>query len=142
MNCSPHDAGWALSISPHDAQARQQLRLYLVSCSDEEVSRHFTETFACLQARQDEGYSEEALLHWRWSLLEILVELRVRGLEADYAGHVYHAPVFLLAPTAFALARKRQLERLKRLPASLQLHVCGKTLASAGQAAARVSKSA
>jgi hypothetical protein len=117
------------------------LRLHLIGCTETEVRRHFTATFRTIRQSAAEGYSREAILPYRWALLEILVELRVRGLESDSEGNIYHPMFFRPVPAPFGSARKRQVQRLKGLEHQQLHHVCAKALTDAVRTAARSSKS-
>jgi hypothetical protein len=120
----------------------EDLRFHLASSADHEVFAHFKATFCRYNAMKRQGYSAEFVAGVRQALYEILLEMRVRGYEADHAGTIYRAPVIIPVPGHRAIACRRQAEKLKRLSRDSLKHLCETTRRLAAKAASQESKGA
>ena len=120
--------------------AVEDIRFLLASSADEDVLAHFSATFDRMQQMKTNGYSPECIKSVMQALYEILLEMRVRGFEADYAGIVYRPAVIVPVPEHQTIARRRQTERLKRMSQDVLRHLCDKTRKLATKAASQESK--
>lgn len=117
----------------------EDLRFHLVSCSESELIAHFKATFTRFNQLKKQGYSADRLEPMREALYEVLIEMRVRGLEADYSGNVYRpAMIVPLPPSHKAFCRQR--EKLKRVRRETLKHLCETTRKLASRAASKESK--
>jgi hypothetical protein len=117
-----------------------ELRFHLASSSDQEVFAHFKATFAQLRKVQKQGYSAECVRGVKYALYETLLEMRVRGFEADHSGTIYRPTVIVPVPGHRAVACRRQTEKLKRVSRESLRHMCDTTRKIALRAASQESK--
>jgi hypothetical protein len=117
-----------------------EMRFHLATSPDQEVLAHFKATFTHLKQMQKQRYSAECTLSVKQALYEILLEMRIRGFEADYAGTVYRAPVIVPVPGHLGVAGRRQAEKLKRLNRDSLKYLCETTRKLAAKAASQESK--
>ncbi len=129
------------AIAVHGKHDMETIRFRLLTATDTDVKSLFSATFATLKGMQEMGYSQDAQKPYKIGLLETLVELRVRRMEVDYNGNIYHPSVFHPVPKIFAQALKRQVNKLRYMDAGYRHHLCHKTLAAAKQNATRFGKS-
>lgn len=118
----------------------EDIRFHLATSPDEDVLAYFKATFDRMQEMSEAGYSAECVNSVKQALYEILLEMRVRGFEADYAGIVYRPAVIVPVPEHQTVARRRQTERLKRMSQDSLRHLCDKTRKLATKAASQESK--
>jgi hypothetical protein len=119
---------YALSLPTEAPQARRDLLFHLLTCHLDQIKRHFKMTFEKMEILESCGYSPEKIAPYQRALLEILIELRVRGYEADYRGHLYRSASVIPVPEEYSLARERQKHRLRTLDPYLFSVVYEKTL--------------
>jgi hypothetical protein len=120
--------------------ASEELRFKLLCSNDAELKDIFAATFKTVRSLRDNGYSEETIQEHEAGLIEVLMEMRVRGLEADSRGNIYNAPTFVPVPNAYQQARKRQINRLKQMHQDHLLHLCAQTMSNAVRDAQKLSK--
>ncbi len=120
--------------------ASEDLRFKLLCSNDAELKDVFTATFKKVKSLRDNGYSEETIQEHEAGLIEVLMEMRVRGLEADSRGHIYTTQTFVPVPNAYQQARKRQINRLKQMHQDHLLHLCAQTMSNAVRDAQQLSK--
>lgn len=120
----------------------EEVRFHLVCSTTNEVKKHFKATFAKIKSLKAESYSMEAIQPYRESLVEVLIELRVRGFESDAAGNVYKPEVFVPVPDVYQAARQRQMVRLRNLREEQLVSLCNSTIKTAMMNAGRSSKTA
>lgn len=116
---------------PAGTGALEDVRFQLVCTSTDELKELFESTYKKVNTMTDEGYSRESILPFKQGLLEILVELRVRRIEADKQGRLYKSATVYPVPKIFAAARKRQVHLLKQLDLSSLQYLCKRTLRAA-----------
>ena len=121
-----HYDQYAVQITPDNAV--DTVRFHLLTCSITEVFDHFTATFQKYQALTACGYSEEKTTPFKKALLEILLELRVRGYESDYSGNIYPQSILIPVPKDFPSARARQIKRLKNMDKNFFTDLYNKTI--------------
>ncbi|MFN8694036.1 MAG: hypothetical protein ACK5XX_06475 [Holosporales bacterium] len=123
-----------------DDTERAALRYRLSSTDFGELEKLCIDAQAALHSLNREGYSEEHQKPYRMALLEVLLELRIRGYEADYDGFVYPSPMLYVVPEQFRAARLRQIHRLRKMPTDHVGHLCLKTMKNLLQIAQQTSK--
>lgn len=111
-----NDDTGALAWSEGDARGHEDLRFHLLTSTLDEVRQHFQATFQKVNALRACGYSPEMIAPYAQALMPILLELRVRGYEVDYGGHIYKNPLIVPVPDHYPLERERQKHRLRHLP--------------------------
>jgi hypothetical protein len=119
---------YALTLPTDTHQAQRDLAFHLLTCYLDEVKKHFQATFQKIEVLRSCGYSPEKIAPYERALLEILLELRVRGYEADHSGHLYKSSSVVPIPNAYNLARERQKHRLRTLDPDVFRIVYGKTI--------------
>lgn len=127
-----------LSLSAEGAS--EELRFRLLCSSDRELKDIFQATFSKVRALRLEGYSEETIQEHEAGLIEVLMEMRVRGFEADSRGNIYLTQTFVPVPNAYQQARKRQINRLRQMHQDHLLHLCANTMSTAVREAKKLSK--
>lgn len=127
-----------LSLSAEGAP--EDLRFKLLCSSNTELKDIFTATFKKVKSLRENGYSEETIQEHEAGLIEVLMEMRVRGLESDSRGNVYQTQSFIPVPNAYQQARKRQINRLKQMHQDHLLHLCAQTMSNAVRDAQKLSK--
>jgi hypothetical protein len=120
----------------------EDIRFHLATSPDQDVFLHFKATFERLKEMKAKRYSPECIASVKQALYEILLEMRVRGFEADYSGTVYRATVIVPVPARQVAASRRQIEKLKRLSRDSLKHLCEKTRQLTTKAASQESKGA
>ncbi len=98
-----------------DARGQREIRFHLLTCSLEEVKQHFEATFQKVSALRACGYSPEIIAPYEHALIPILLELRIRGYEADYSGQIYKSAFIVPVPESYPSERERQKHRLRSL---------------------------
>jgi hypothetical protein len=116
------------------------MRFHLATSPDRDVLSHFKATFERLKQMKSQRYSAECVATVKHALYEILLEMRIRGFEADYAGTIYRASVIVPVPGHLTAANRRQSEKLKRLSRESLKHLCETTRKLAAKAATQESK--
>ncbi len=130
---------FALSLNN---QTIEEARFHLVCSTTSEVKKHFQATFKKINSMKNGQYSQDATQPYQDALVEVLVELRVRGYEADSAGKIYKPEVFVPVPTEYQAARQRQAARLRNLREEQLVSLCNSTMKVAISNAGRSSKTA
>ena len=93
----------------------KDLCFHLLTSSLEELKGHFEGTFQKIGALDACGYSPERREPYVRALLPILLELRVRGYEADYGGNLYKSAFIVPVPEHYPSQRARRKHRLRSL---------------------------
>ncbi|MFM7622068.1 MAG: hypothetical protein ACKO57_03740 [Alphaproteobacteria bacterium] len=118
----------ALALVTEDPPLRRALSFHLLTCSLDELKHHFGATFQKVGALRACGYSDEITEPYARALVFLLLELRVRGYEADYNGNIYKSPVIVPVPATYPSERERQKHRLLSLDTDFFRTLYGKTL--------------
>ncbi len=131
---------FVMCLRDRSVDALEDLRFHLV-CSSTDENRHYcTATLNKIRKLREQGYSSETISMYESALVEVLVELRVRGYEVDYSGHIFRSPVFVPVPVYFRNARRRQIERLRNIDMDHLGHLCAQTMTAAVEQARQTSK--
>lgn len=93
----------------------EDLRFHLLTSTLDEVRQHFRATFQKVHALRACGYSAEMIAPYEQALIPILLELRIRGYEVDYSGHIYKNALIVPVPDLYPLERERQKHRLRHV---------------------------
>ena len=118
----------ALSLATEAPRLARELRFHLLTCSLEELRHHFDATFQKMGALRACGYSSETIEPFERALVSILLELRVRGYEADYNGNLYKSAFIVPVPEHYPSERERQKYRLHSLDPDFFRNLYNKTL--------------
>jgi hypothetical protein len=118
----------ALALAAEDALLGRELGFHLLTCSLEDVRAHFDATFQKVGVLGACGYSPETIAPFERALVFILLELRVRGYEADYNGNVYKSPFIVPIPEDYPSERERQKYRLRSMDPDFFRSLYTKTL--------------
>jgi hypothetical protein len=118
----------ALALATENPRLARELRFHLLTCSLEELRHHFDATFQKMGALGACGYSPEKIEPFERALVSILLELRVRGYEADYNGNIYKSAFIVPIPEGYPSERERQKYRLHSLDPDFFRSLYNKTL--------------